>query len=198
LTVELHGVIQTALDKKVQVKSSPVTLMMDGVPRQVVMHLGPASGDSDEDGYLLIVFDESDPPPSDAGEIDSARAEEFRSELHLARQRLHSMAEEYASAREEMRSSNEELQSANEELRSTMEELETSKEELQSINEELVTLNQENRHKVEELSLMSSDLQNLIVATDIPTLFVDRGLRILRFTPRLSDVFNVRNTDCPI
>src|SRR5690606_38061994 len=90
---------------------------------------------------------------------------------------------------------NEEMQSTNEELRSTMEELETSKEELQSINEELQTVNQENRHKVEELAQLSSDLQNLLAATDIATLFLDRDLRILRFTPKISELFNVRTTD---
>ncbi len=94
-----------------------------------------------------------------------------------------------------MKAANEEMQSTNEELRSTMEELETSKEELQSINEELQTVNQENRHKFEELSHLSSDLQNLLASTDIATLFLDRDLRILRFTPRLSDIFNVRVTD---
>ena len=66
-----------------------------------------------------------------------------------------------------MKAANEEMQSSNEELRSTMEELETSKEEMQSITEELQTVNQENRHKVEELSQLSSDMQNLLVATDM-------------------------------
>lgn len=83
----------------------------------------------------------------------------------------------------------------NEELRSTLEELETSKEELQSINEELVTVNQENRHKVDELSQLSSDLQNLMSATQIATLFLDRELRILRFTPPVADLFNIRTSD---
>ena len=94
-----------------------------------------------------------------------------------------------------MRASNEEIQSTNEELRSTMEELETSKEELQSINEELLTVNQENRHKVEELGQLSSDLQNLLSATDIATLFLDTHLRIMRFTPKVSELFHVRITD---
>ena len=90
-----------------------------------------------------------------------------------------------------MQASNEELQSTNEELRSTMEELETSKEELQSMNEELATVNQENRHRVEELSQLSDDLQNLLAATDIATLFLDRELRIVRFTPQVAELFNV-------
>jgi two-component system CheB/CheR fusion protein len=197
LSVELHTALGTATSKAMPMTARPVVLSIDGVLRQVVMHISPAAGDSDEHGYALIVFDESDPsvPAPTTEASDHVKTDQLQGELTVTRQRLQSMTEEYASAREEMRSSNEELQSTNEELRSTLEELETSKEELQSINEELVTLNQENRHKVEELSLMSSDLQNLIAATDIPTLFVDRGLRILRFTPRLSDLFNVRSSD---
>jgi two-component system CheB/CheR fusion protein len=90
-----------------------------------------------------------------------------------------------------MRAANEELLSMNEELRSTAEELETSKEELQSINEELLTVNQENKSKIDELSQLTSDLQNLLAATDIATLLLDRELNIRRYTPRICEVFNV-------
>ncbi len=200
LSLELHAALHHATRNQSAIRSRAVDLAIDGRTRQVIMHVRPAEANGDEQGYLLVVFDESDPldpssPSPDSPASEDTKTQELQAELTLSRQRLQSLAEEYETSREEMRSANEELQSTNEELRSTMEELETSKEELQSINEELVTLNQENRHKVEELSQMSSDLQNLIVATDIPTLFLDRGLRILRFTPRLADVFNIRTTD---
>ena len=63
------------------------------------------------------------------------------------------------------------------------------------MNEELHTVNQENRHKVEELAQLTGDLQNLLAATDIATLVLDRDLRIMRFTPKVSELFNVRSTD---
>ncbi|HSH45851.1 MAG TPA: PAS domain-containing protein, partial [Longimicrobiales bacterium] len=113
----------------------------------------------------------------------------------LARERLLVVTRRYEAKRGEMEAANQALQSTNEELRSTMEELETSKEELQSMNEELQTLNQENRHKVEELAQLSSDLQNLLTSTDIATLFLDRDLRIVRFTPSAEELFNVRESD---
>ena len=75
---------------------------------------------------------------------------------------------------QELKASNEELQAMNEELRSATEELETSREELQSINEELTTVNQELKVKVDELSHANGDLQNLMAATAIATVFLDR------------------------
>ncbi len=63
------------------------------------------------------------------------------------------------------------------------------------MNEELATTNQENRHRVEELSQLTADLQNLMAATEIPTLFLDRELRILRYTPQVEQLFNVRQID---
>jgi two-component system, chemotaxis family, CheB/CheR fusion protein len=135
------------------------------------------------------------PAPDRAAMEAGVRERELAAELELTRQRLQAILEEQETQQEELRASNEELQSANEELRSTLEELETSKEELQSMNEELQTVNQENRHKVEEFAQLSSDLQNLLASTDIATLFLDREMRILRFTPRAAELFNVRPAD---
>lgn len=83
----------------------------------------------------------------------------------------------------------------NEELRSSAEELETSKEELQSINEELRTVNQELKVKVEETSLVNNNLQNLINSVEIGTIFLDRSLRVVFFTPRARDLFNLISSD---
>ncbi|MBV8969341.1 MAG: PAS domain-containing protein, partial [Verrucomicrobia bacterium] len=89
------------------------------------------------------------------------------------------------------KASNEELQAMNEELRSASEELETSREELQSINEELTTVNQELKIKVDELGHSNSDLHNLMSSTAIATVFLDRDLRIMRFTPSAVSIFNL-------
>ncbi len=83
----------------------------------------------------------------------------------------------------------------NEELQSTTEELETSKEELQSMNEELQTVNQELKNKVEELTRSNTDLQNLMASTEIATLFLDRRLRVVRFTPAAASLFNLIPSD---
>ena len=116
-------------------------------------------------------------------------------ELAAAREKLQTVTEELETANEELQSSNEEFQSVNEELHSTVEELETSKEELQSINEELQTVNAELNNRADSLVRSNSDLSNLFDSTAIATMFLDNDLRIRRFTPAISDLFNVRQGD---
>jgi two-component system, chemotaxis family, CheB/CheR fusion protein len=199
LRLELRGGLQSARQRGESRRSPPVTVRIEGEPRIVTLDVMPAL-EREEQGYVLIIFTEQDPagssaPAPRADGVETGRERELEAELDVTRQRLQSILEEQESSQEELRASNEELQSANEELRSTMEELETSKEELQSMNEELQTVNEENRHKVEEFAQLSSDLQNLLASTEIATLFLDREMRILRFTPRAAELFNVRLAD---
>ncbi|AVS74748.1 PAS domain S-box protein [Paracidovorax cattleyae] len=122
-------------------------------------------------------------------------AEQLDRELELLNAQLRSTIEQYEASTEELRASNEELQAMNEELRSATEELETNREELQSINEELTTVNHELKSKVDELGHANSDMQNLMDATAIATVFLDRDLRITRFTPSAVTLFNLIATD---
>ena len=202
LRVELQGLLQTTREKKEPCDSLPTAVELDGVMRPVVMHVGPAR-EPQQDGFVLVIFEEREVPKGEPADSkarfseseQSDRADDMERHSILLRDRLRSVIEEYETSQEEMKASHEEMQSTNEELRSTMEELETSKEELQSINEELQTVNQENRHKVEELAQLSGDLQNLLSATGIATLFLDSNLRIQRFTPKATELFNIRMTD---
>nr|WKN35413.1 chemotaxis protein CheB [Tunicatimonas sp. TK19036] len=203
LQLELRQALRLAQKQGEATKTKPIPLTLEGQPRLVILSVFPAEKSLGE-GFSVVVFDEREPldttnladSPLSSGEgADHSTNQELQAELERTQQQLQALIGEYETGQEEMKASNEEMQSANEELRSTMEELETSKEELQSMNEELATLNQENRHKVAELTQLSGDLQNLLKATDIATLFLDRQLRILRFTPRVSELFNVRLAD---
>jgi len=129
-----------------------------------------------------------------AMEID-ARILELKRELQIKEEHLKASNEELETSNEELKSSNEEMQSINEKLQSTNEELETSKEELQSVNEELTTVNTELQNKVADLSQAINDMNNLLSGTGIGTIFVDHQLRILRFTPQVTQVINLIPTD---
>jgi two-component system, chemotaxis family, CheB/CheR fusion protein len=112
-----------------------------------------------------------------------------------ARASLQGTLDELQTSNEELKSSNEELQSTNEELQSTNEELETAKEEMSALNEELQTLNAELQTNVDELAQVNDDMQNLLNSTDIATLFLDRELRIKRFTDQARRVIRLLGTD---
>ena len=116
-------------------------------------------------------------------------------ELEQVKQHWRDIVEQHEASTEELKASNEELQAINEELRSATEELETSREELQSINEELTTVNQELMSNVDELGHTNSDLRNLMGATAIATVFLDRDLNIMRFTPPAVELFSLIPTD---
>jgi two-component system CheB/CheR fusion protein len=166
----------------------------------------PATGDETRELYLVLLDGSASVEPSsqgapavDAGDVPSesasGRIAELEQELLIKEEFLQSTLEEMETANEELRSANEELQSVNEELQSTNEELETSKEELQSLNEELATVNTELQDKVADLMLASNDMSNLLASTGIGTLFVDHNLRIMRFTPAVTEQINLIKSD---
>jgi two-component system, chemotaxis family, CheB/CheR fusion protein len=146
--------------------------------------------------FALIVFEERPesvvgpeipaPLPSDEREVH-----ELQEKLERTRAEMKELVEERQDTIEELQTAIEELQSINEEQKATGEELETSREELQSTNEELTTVNQEYRIVIAELNEVNADLRNLINATEIGTVFLDRELRVRRFTPAITSLINL-------
>jgi PAS domain S-box-containing protein len=59
----------------------------------------------------------------------------------------------------------------------------------------LTTVNQELKIKIEELSLTSNNLKNLINSTDIGTIFLDGSFRVELFTPAARQIFNLLPAD---
>jgi two-component system CheB/CheR fusion protein len=116
-------------------------------------------------------------------------------DLQATRQDLQTTIEELQTSNEEFKAANEEAISINEELQSANEELQTSKEELQSLNEELQTVNNQLELKITELETAHNDLSNLFQSTDIATIFLDRNLRIRRFTPATQRLVRVIASD---
>ena len=116
------------------------------------------------------------------------RISELETELQMSSENLQATVEE-------LESSNEELQATNEELLASNEELQSLNEELQSVNEELHTLNAEHHGKIEELSIINADLDNLLAHVDIGTLFLSGDLRVRRCNGRVGDYVYVRPID---
>jgi two-component system CheB/CheR fusion protein len=153
-------------------------------------------------GMVIIIFsDVPDSPVSRQGakkgksDQNAARHSELEDELQRTREEIQIIVEEMQTSQEELKSANEELQSTNEELQSTNEELTTSKEEMQSLNEELQTVNAELQSKVDDFSRVNNDMKNLLNSTDIATLFLDKELKIRRYTIQATKIFKLIKSD---
>jgi two-component system, chemotaxis family, CheB/CheR fusion protein len=200
LRLEVRTALHRAFEQGDPSLSLPVSVKFNGKLRQVSINVRPLKGEQSGPVALVLFLEGGETGEGASGERtsggdESAQIQRLTDELFATRSHLEASREQYGAATEDLRAANEELQSINEEYRSTAEELETSKEELQSMNEELQTLNNELKFKLEAMSQAHNDLQNLMSATDIGTLFLDRTLQIKRFTPRISDLFNIKTGD---
>ena len=194
---ELRSCIYRAFSTTSRVESMPIRMVRGG-QHAIVRLAAQATTTSGWSGPVaLLTFEErveEDAVASETSTADPVLAALER-ELAARNEQLQSFIEQHETSDEELKASNEELQAINEELRSASEELETSKEELQSVNEELMTVNHELKTKVDETGEINDDLQNLIGATQIATVFVDADMRIKRFTPAATSLFAIIPAD---
>jgi PAS domain S-box-containing protein len=89
----------------------------------------------------------------------------------------------------------EQLRRSQEQLQATRGKLESSRNEFQTVNEELATINAELQRKVEALDQATTDMENLLGSSEIAMLFLDRTLRVKRFTPAAADLFHLIPSD---
>jgi two-component system CheB/CheR fusion protein len=200
LRIELRAALYQAAQTHSHAEATVGSIELGGQHLEVSMRVSLAKG-LGADMYV-VMFDArpqgAEARPATArpeGGGDDPVAHHLDRELERLKAHLRDTVEQYEASNEELKASNEELQAMNEELRSATEELETSREELQSINEELTTVNHELKSKVDELGHSNSDMHNLMDATAIATVFLDRELRITRYTPEAVALFNLIATD---
>lgn len=203
LRYKLSTALHNAGKKKTAIVTRGLRVRDNGNFLTVDMTVKPLNSGADIQGLLMVIFEEQKPIEIDVKKKETAaetgkadpKIMALEQELKSTKEYLQATIEELETSNEELKSTNEELQSTNEELQSANEELETSKEEQQSTNEELETVNSELQNKVTELSRANNDLNNLLASTNIATIFLDTRLHIVRFTPTLSDLFNVLPSD---
>ncbi len=204
LRLELRGALYQAFQKDETTERTLPFPVPEG-PEHVRVWVRPVD-DPDVDRRLAqVCFEKVERPNVNTTEDDAPdtpsstelteREQDLEDELQDVKEQLQITSEEYETVAEEMETANEELMSMNEELQAKNEELQTSKEQLQSVNEELTTTNQQLSAKVEALDQANNDLQNLMEATKVGTLFLDRDLNIQRYTPPVTEVFSLRESD---
>jgi chemotaxis methyl-accepting protein methylase len=200
-TVLTEG-LRRAVRKHITVSLSEIKVTSEAGVHTVDVTIEPLSAAVGMEGMVLVLFSETGTPEKvlpaakrPRTTSDDVRIIDLADELKHTLDELRAAREEMQLSQEELKSSNEELQSTNEELQSTNEELTTSKEEVQSMNEELLRVNQELLTKVDQLTLASSDMSNLLNSTNSATIFLDRSLNIRRFTAPMSSIIRLRGTD---
>lgn len=151
----------------------------------------------DNSKFCLISFilEKKEPSPitKDAASVNvekqiSTRMAELEKELQTTKENLQATVEE-------LETSNEELQSSNEELIASNEELQSTNEELQSVNEELYTVNSEYQNKIEELTRLNNDLDNLLRNIEVGAVYIDSNMLIRKITPLVGKITNILPTD---
>ncbi|MFO0611802.1 MAG: chemotaxis protein CheB [Polyangiaceae bacterium] len=201
LKLALAGALQRAAKEREVVSFSGVKLRVADEEKLFRVSVKPVQPRSLVPTHLLVTLEEGpvaesvhphrDPPTDD----DVARESFSRDRLRALEIELQYTKENLQATIEELETSNEELQATNEEMLASNEELQSTNEELQSVNEELYTVNAEHQKKIAQLTELTNDMDNLLLSTDIGTVFLDRALTIRKFTPRMSAIFNLLPQD---
>ena len=200
---ELGKAIREASVQKIPVTANLLNVKYNDGFHSIKITVRPFSISEYPSGLLMIIFEdiissmqaESSSADFALASEQTAAVIELEGQLTYTREHLQSIIEEMETSQEELKSMNEEFQLTNEELQSANEELKTSREELQSLNEELITVNLELQTKNFELLQSNSDMKNLLSSTKIATLFLDNNLIIKRFTPEMTNIINLIQTD---
>ena len=147
--------------------------------------------------YALVTLETQRPAPHDdaPSSMNAPVAEVERNQVRSLQAELRHAKDSLQATIEALEVANEELQATNEELMASNEELQTTNEELHSVNQELFTVNTEFQNKISELTQLTLDMDLLLANTDVHTLFLDKELRIRRFTPRMAKVFHLVASD---
>lgn len=196
LKLVLAGALQRAAKEKQPIVYTSVPLRSLPEDQQLRLSIRPVTIQSSGEEFFLISFEThsrvSSPKPAEpliALDVDAqARLAEVEEELRYTKENLQATIEE-------METTNEELQATNEELVASNEELQSTNEELHSVNEELYTVNAEHQRKITELTELTDDMDNLLRSTEIGTIFLDRALRIRKFTPQIYHAFQILPQD---
>jgi len=193
LRLHLRSALQNAAASRLPSRTPDLRLSGEP-PRKIDLCVDPVLDETGMLTALLVVFEPGANQDAKNNGRDLERLTEsglvqrYEDELQQTQEQLQKAVEEYEKLNEELRASNEELISMNEELQSSNEEMDASREELQSLNEELSV-------KVEELAQAHGIVENLLRSTNVPTVFLDNELRVMRFTPTAVEIYHLAVAD---
>jgi two-component system, chemotaxis family, CheB/CheR fusion protein len=196
LRMAISSAVHRAAKEQTEIAYSGVKVSLEDEESRVRVTVVPLSLGRIQSMLYLVRLDPDLQAESVALPAESFDAQgESADRIRQLEQELVYTKEHLQTTIEELEASNEELQSTNEELVASNEELQSTNEELHSVNEELYTVNAEYQKKIDELTQLTNDIDNLLLSTDIGTVFLDVDLNIRKFTPAIARVFNLLPLD---
>ncbi|TKB96058.1 chemotaxis protein CheB [Pedobacter cryophilus] len=199
LRSSLENAIAKSRTNDIEIKQDGIEVIVGDFFKTINLKVKPLYSKLYDKGTLMIIFESVEKPITKQVASKTGKrklvASELEKELKITREHLQIAIDELESSNEDLKNANEDFQSSNEELQSTNEELETSREELQSVNEELTTVNTELTDKIDQLSQSNNDLNNLLRSIEVATIYLDIDLKIKRFTPAATKIFNLIPSD---
>ncbi|MCB1159248.1 MAG: PAS domain-containing protein, partial [Leptospiraceae bacterium] len=195
LNVPVNTAIHRARRERHNVQYSGITINVNDLTQNLNIQVMFHDQIGGEDVLLVIIQVSKlqnnsldNPKIYDLDDNIRQRITELEFELQQTRENLQTTIEELETTNEEQQATNEELLASNEELQSTNEEL-------HSVNEELYTVNTEYQIKIKQLTELTNDIENLLRSTNIGVVFLDRELKIRKFTPAASIAINLLESD---
>ncbi|MGB4398477.1 MAG: CheR family methyltransferase [Daejeonella sp.] len=145
---------------------------------------------------ILLVFSENEQGSSAYGDVMVFDETDYVDKYTLTiEDELKELKQKLQASYEQIDASNENMQSFNEELISANEEMQSTNEEMQSVNEELHTINSDYQLKNKELFEINDDLNNYFRSNLNGQLFIDKNLKLMKFSPGTIKQINLLETD---
>ncbi|HEX5689607.1 MAG TPA: PAS domain-containing protein, partial [Roseiflexaceae bacterium] len=203
----LRAGISTALSQRTTVRYQGLKFRAARQIEMIDVRVEPIAAPPTARRLALVIFEQHRPAsrprlrrkvrsrPSPSALTKDRRILDLERALHFTHAELQQTIVYLEAANQELAASNQDLMSINEEFQMTNEELESSREELHFLNEELTSLNAKLQKNVDELVQLNNDMHNLLSSSRVATLFLDRSLRVQRFTPAMSEIVPLIQAD---
>jgi two-component system CheB/CheR fusion protein len=197
LQLPLRAALLQARKSGRDARTGPVRYRPDGSAPAVDLLVLPFRDPHAEGDLLLVQFHEAGDagPPAVAARADDTLARQLDEEVRQLRRQLQDTVEQAEQDASDMRVYGEEMQASMEELRALADEADRAREAQALRNQELEADNGALAERAQEAAKARDDLANLVASSDVATIFLDRAMRIVRYTPRVADFFNVIPAD---
>jgi len=167
--------------------------LSEGQAHALDIHVLPFRDDEAGADLMLVSFHRlPDPPPA---AHDSALLRALETEVLQLRATLSRTADQAEAHISNLVACGEELLTTIDELHAGADELERRNDELLAANGSLEAERERLRRELADAAQAHDDLTNLVASSDVATLFLDRDMRIVRYTPRIATLFDVTPAD---